>query len=168
MALQRGREVHRALPRRAEHLVVRVGLRRQRAAGQEVLRAAHRLGDGARRGLDGGAHADPRASRVPEGEKTLLRGGIPQRLRQDQPRDAGAAARRATAGRSPRWATTSPGSGPGADGRLLRHQPRGGILRRGPGHLGRRPTRTRWPPSAPTPSSPTWRSRPMATSGGRG
>ena len=45
----------------ARDLVLRLRLRRQRAAGQEVLRAADRLGDGARRGLDGRAHADPQA-----------------------------------------------------------------------------------------------------------
>ena len=54
-------EVHRPLPRDARDLVLRLGLRRQRAARQEVLRAAHRLGDGARRGLDGRAHAHPQA-----------------------------------------------------------------------------------------------------------
>ena len=54
-------QVHRALPRDARDLVVRLRLRRQRAARQEVLRAAHRLGDGPRRGLAGRAHADPQA-----------------------------------------------------------------------------------------------------------
>ena len=47
-------------PGDARDLVVRLRLRRQRAAGQEVLRAAHRLEHRARRRLDGGAHADPR------------------------------------------------------------------------------------------------------------
>ena len=47
VALQRD-QVHRALPRGAADLVVRLGLRRQRAAGQEVLLAAHRLGEGPR------------------------------------------------------------------------------------------------------------------------
>ena len=37
------------------------GLRRQRAARQEVLRPAHRQRDGPRRGLAGRAHADPQA-----------------------------------------------------------------------------------------------------------
>ena len=60
VAVQR-HEVHRPLPRDARDLVLRLGLRRQRAAGQEVLRAADRERDGARRGLDGGAHADPQA-----------------------------------------------------------------------------------------------------------
>ena len=52
-------QVHLAFPRDPGDLVVRVGVRRERAAGQEVLRAADRLGDGAGRGLAGRAHADP-------------------------------------------------------------------------------------------------------------
>ena len=48
-------------PETREIWLVRLGLRRQRAARQEVLRAAHRLGHGARRGLDGRAHAHPQA-----------------------------------------------------------------------------------------------------------
>ena len=60
LALQRD-QVHRPLPRDPGDLVLRLGLRRQRAAGQEVLRAAHRLGDGPRRGLVRRAHADPEA-----------------------------------------------------------------------------------------------------------
>ncbi len=60
LALQR-REVHRPFPRDPRDLVLRLGLWRQRPARQEVLRAAHRLGDGARRGLAGRAHADPQA-----------------------------------------------------------------------------------------------------------
>ena len=61
VALRRRQQVHRALPRDPRDLVLRLGLRRQRPAGQEVLRAAHRLGDGARRRLAGRAHADPEA-----------------------------------------------------------------------------------------------------------
>ncbi len=45
VAVQR-HQVHRPLPRDPRDLVVRLGLRRQRPARQEVLRAAHRLGDG--------------------------------------------------------------------------------------------------------------------------
>ena len=60
VAVQR-REVHRPLPRDARDLVLRLGLRRQRAAGQEVLRAADRERHGPRRGLAGRAHADPQA-----------------------------------------------------------------------------------------------------------
>ena len=47
LAVQR-HQVHRPLPRDAGDLELRLGLRRQRAARQEVLRAAHRLGHGPR------------------------------------------------------------------------------------------------------------------------
>ena len=46
-------------PETREIWSLRLGLRRQRAAGQEVLRAAHRLQHGPRRRLAGRAHADP-------------------------------------------------------------------------------------------------------------
>ena len=74
--------------------------------GQEVLRAADRLGDGARRGLARRAHADPEAHLA--GRRRQARDGrVPVRVRQDQPRDADPDAARA--GRSRRSATTSPG-----------------------------------------------------------
>ena len=47
------RQVHRALPGNPRNLVLRFRLRRQRAARQEVLRAAHRLQHGARARLAG-------------------------------------------------------------------------------------------------------------------
>ena len=93
VAVQQRREVHRALPRDARDPVVRLGLRRQRAARQEVLRAAHRVGDGARRGLARRAHADPQAHE-PGGRGALRRGRVPERVRQDEPRDARADAAR--------------------------------------------------------------------------
>ena len=105
LAVQRG-EVHRPLPRDARDLVLRLGLRRQRAAGQEVLRAADRVRHRPRRGLAGGAHADPQAHQ-PRGQGQVRRRRLPERLRQDQPRDARADACRT--GRSRRSATTSPG-----------------------------------------------------------
>ena len=46
VAVQPG-QVHLALPRDPGDLVLRLGVRRERAARQEVLRAADRLGDGA-------------------------------------------------------------------------------------------------------------------------
>ena len=52
-------QVHLALPRDPGDLVLRLRVRRERAAGQEVLRAADRLGHGPRRGLAGRAHAHP-------------------------------------------------------------------------------------------------------------
>ena len=47
VAVQRGQQVHSPLPRDPRDLVVRIGLRRQRPARQEVLRASDRVGDGA-------------------------------------------------------------------------------------------------------------------------
>ena len=106
VAVQRRQQVHRPLPGDAGDLVVRLGLRRQRAAGQEVLRAADRLGDGPRRGLDGRAHADPQAD-LARGGGQVHRRRVPERLRQDQPVDDDPDAR--PTGRSRRSATTSPG-----------------------------------------------------------
>ena len=60
VALQQ-HQIHRPLSGEPGDLVLRLRLWRQRAARQEVLRAAHRLGDGPRRGLAGRAHADPEA-----------------------------------------------------------------------------------------------------------
>ena len=60
LAVQRD-QVHLPLPGDPRDLVVRLRLRRQLAAGQEVLLAAHRQRDGPRRGLAGRAHADPQA-----------------------------------------------------------------------------------------------------------
>ena len=65
LALQR-HQVHRAVPRGAHDLVLRLRVRRQRAARQEVLRPAHRQRRGARRGLDGRAHAHPQADQPAE------------------------------------------------------------------------------------------------------
>ena len=59
-------QIHRPLPGNPRDLVLRFGLRRQRAAGQEVLRTAHRLEHGlpgsaaGRHRLAGRTHADPR------------------------------------------------------------------------------------------------------------
>ncbi len=105
VAVQR-REVHRALPGDARDLVVRVGLRRQRAARQEVLRAPDRVSDGARRGLARRAHADPQAH-LARGEGQARHRGVPVGVREDEPRDADPDAPRD--GRSRRSATTSRG-----------------------------------------------------------
>ncbi len=84
MAVQPRQQVHRALPRDPRDLVVRIGLRRQRSVGQEVLRAAHRLGDGPRRRLAGRAHADPQAHQ-PDRRVEVRRRRVPIGVRQDQP-----------------------------------------------------------------------------------
>ena len=106
VAVQQRAQVHRALPRDARDLVVRLGLRRQRAARQEVLRAAHRERDGARRGLARRAHAHPQAHE-PGGRGAFRRRRVPERVRQDEPRDARPDASRV--GRRRRSATTSAG-----------------------------------------------------------
>ena len=61
LALQPRQQVHRALPRDPRDHELRVRVRRQRTARQEVLRAPHRLGDGTRRRMAGRAHAHPQA-----------------------------------------------------------------------------------------------------------
>ena len=106
VAVQRRQQVHRALPRDARDLVVRLRLRRQRAARQEVLRAAHRVGHGARRRLARRAHAD-RQAHVARGRDALHHRRVPVGVRQDQPGHA--RARRCRAGRSRPSATTSAG-----------------------------------------------------------
>ena len=77
MAVQRRQQVHRPLPRDARDLVLRLRLRRQRAAGQEVLRAAHRVGHGPRRGLDGRAHAHPQAHLARRARPSTSTGAFP-------------------------------------------------------------------------------------------
>ena len=105
VAVQRDQE-HLALPRDPRDLVVRLGLRRQCAARQEVPRAPHRQRPGPRRGLARRAHADPEAHQSP-GRGEIRRGRLPVGLRQDQPRHDHAA--RSPAGRPRRSATTSAG-----------------------------------------------------------
>ena len=77
--------------------------------GKKCFGAAHRLEHRARRRLDGRAHADPRR-RGSARREDLHRGGVPERVRQDELRDADSARRHATTGRSRPSATTSPGS----------------------------------------------------------
>ena len=130
VAVRRRQQVHRALPRDPRDLVVRLGLRRQRAARQEVLRPAHRLGHGPGRQLAGRAHAHPEAD-LAGGRDPLRDRGLPVGLRQDQPGHA----------------HPDPPRLEGRDGRRrhlldevrrrrspLRHQSRGRVLRRGAGH----------------------------------
>ena len=61
-------------------------LRRQRPARQEVPRAPHRQLPRPQRGLARRAHADPRR-REPRGRDDVRRGGVPERVRQDELRD---------------------------------------------------------------------------------
>jgi hypothetical protein len=131
-------------------------LRRQRAARQEVPRAAHRQRtSGEDRGLARGAHADPRRRVAPRGDD-LRRGGVPERVRQDQLRDddpAGALQRLEASGPS---ATTSRGCASAPDGRLwaINPEPATSASRRAPA-CALQPERDRDCPR--TRSSPTWR-----------
>ncbi len=124
--------LHHAFPGGALDQEHRFGLRRQCAARQEMPCAAHRQLAGTHRGLARRAHAD-RGHREPARRGALHRRGVSVGLRQDQPRHAHSARHHAglegvdhrrghrVAARGQRW--------PAA-----RNQPRGGLLRRGPGH----------------------------------
>jgi hypothetical protein len=130
------------------------GLRRQRPARQEVLRAAHRLGHGARRGLAGRAHADPRR-RSPRGQEDIRRRRLPERLRQDQLRHADPARglrglEGHHVGDDIAWIKPNRGR------QVLRHQPRVRLLRRRPG-TNDKSNPNAMPRCTPTASSPTVR-----------
>ena len=133
-------QVHLPLPRDARDLVVRLGLRRQRAARQEVLRAADRLGHGSRRGLARRAHAAGPAHVAP-GPPLPRRRGVPLGVRQDEPRDAAPdAAGLARRDDRRRHRVAAPRPRRVAAG----HQPRGRVLRRRAGHrAGHQPRRDR-------------------------
>ena len=105
LAVQR-HQVHRAVPRGAHDLVLRLRVRRQRAARQEVLRPPHRQRDGARRGLDGRAHADPQADQPRRASPSTSR--RPSRAPAARPTSR-CSSRPSRAGRSSPSATTSPG-----------------------------------------------------------
>ena len=106
VAVQPGQQVHRPLPGDPGDPVVRLGLRRQRPARQEVLRPAHRLGDGPRRRLAGRAHAHPQADQP--GSRS--RSTSPPRSRRRAARPTWrCSCRRSRAGRPRPSATTSAG-----------------------------------------------------------
>ena len=159
-----GAPVHLSLPRGADDLEHRLRLRRQRPPEQEVPRPAHRERGRAQRGLDGRAH-DDRRRHQPPGREALRRRGLPERLRQDQPRDA----------------RPEPAGLEGRDRRrrhlldarrrrraALGHQPGGGLLRRRAGDEREdQPERPRGA-LARRRSSPTWRCARTARRGGKG
>ena len=128
-------QVHRPLPRDPRDLVLRLRLRRQRAAGQEVLCPAHCLHDGARPGLAGRAHAadgrhHARRQEVPR------RGGLSLGLRQDQFRDADPAqGLRRLEGHHHRRRHRLDQAARGRQ--ALRHQSGSRLFRRGAGHESR-------------------------------
>ena len=148
VALQR-REVHRPLPRDPRDLVLRLRLRRQRPARQEVLRPAHRLGHGPRRGLDGRAHAHPQAHVADRARRTTS----PRRSRPPAARPTSpCSSPPCRAGRSRPSATTSPGCGSARTAGSTPSTPR-------PASSASRPAPA-WTPT-PTPSA---RSTPTASS----
>ena len=160
LALQQD-EVHRPLSREPRDLVVRLRLWRQRAARQEVLRVADRLGHGPQRrrgrrqGLARRAHADPRRD-LARRAQLPCRGGLPVGLRQDQLRHADPAQGHSRAGRSPPSATTSPGSSPARTAGSTPSTPKPATSASRPAPTTRATT-TAWPRSAAASSSPTSR-----------
>ena len=93
-------------PETREIMSLRLGLRRQRPARQEVLRPAHRLGDGPRRRLAGRAHADPQADEPGRASRST---SPPRSRRRAARRTWRCSCRRSPAGRPRRSATTSAG-----------------------------------------------------------
>ncbi len=130
VAVQPRREVDRALPRDPGDLVVRIRLRRERPARQEVLRAADRVGHRARRRLARRAHARAE-DHEPGGTGPVLRRRVPVGLRQDQPRDADPDRSRME-GRDDRRRHRV--DEVRRRGTPARHQPGVRVLRRGAGH----------------------------------
>ena len=76
-----------SFPAGQHHHLGRFGLRRQCFAEQEMSGAAHRFVSRAQTRLAGRAHVDPRR-RVAGRRKALRRGGVPERMRQNEFRHA--------------------------------------------------------------------------------
>ncbi len=133
--------------------------------GQEVLRAANCELDGARRGLDGRAHADSGAGGSLR--KSDLHGGrVSERLRQDESGHDGFGAGEAGLSRVDhrrRYRVDACGRRWNA----ARDQSRGGLLWSGARERTKKPIRTSWGRCTRTRFSRMWPSRPSASRGGR-
>ncbi len=114
---------------------VGLGLRRERAAREEVLRPPHRQRHGTRPGMACRAHADPRAHAAGR-RGALHRGGVSIGVRQDEPVHAGRAAGAARLqGPHPRRRHRLAAAGPRRP--ALGRESRGGLLRRRARHRAR-------------------------------
>ena len=162
VAVQR-HQVHHPLPGNPRDLVVRFAVRRQRPAGQEGVRAAHRLGARPRRGLAGRAHAHPQGR---PRRAAACSTWLPRSRRPAEKPTSPCCGRRFRAGRSRPSATTSPGFGPAPTAASARSTRRQGSSVSPPAPA-RRPTRRPSTRCGATPSSPTSRCVTTATCGGR-
>ena len=160
-----GPPLHPPLSRGTVDLERRLGLRRQRPAGQEVLCPSHRLAHGPRSGLAGRAHADPGVDSSPTARcTTSARPSPPPAARRTWPCWSRPSSTSGT-GSGPS-ATTSPGFASALTGGCGPSTPRPASSAWFPAPAAT-PTPTPWPASATTPSSPTWPCRRTASPGGR-
>ena len=133
--------LHHAFPRRAFDQELRLGLRRQRVARQEMPRVAHRELAGARRRLAGRAHAHRRHRESRRARPTTSQRAFPSACGKTNlamliPPRLHAGLEGLDRRRRHRLAAS------GADGRLYAINPEVGLLRRRAGHQPRRPTAT--------------------------
>ena len=144
VAVQPEQQVHRPLPRGARDLVATAPAT---AATRCSARSASRCASPRCMARDEGWLAEHMlilGVEIARGREDLRRRRVPERLRQDQLRDADPAD---SASRG--WKVTTVGDDiawikPGAGRHALRDQPRGRLLRRRARHRRTRPTRTRW------------------------